>query len=457
MTATIPEDVVRLAKAQEANRLGPATEPEGPTWPKLDETALYGLAGDIVRTIEPQTEADPVAVLAQLLVAVGSMLNRNPHFCAEADRHYLNLFVALVGSTAKGRKGTSWGHVRRIVEEIDPEWAAGRVVSGLSSGEGLIWNVRDPIYGWKTQRAKKGTPPAEPERVMTDPGETDKRLLVHESELASCLKVMVREGNTLSPIIRLAWDSGSLHTLTKNSPAKATNAHISIIGHITQQELLRHLTATETANGFANRFLWLCVRRSKLLPEGGSLHRQDLSGLVRRLEAALSHGVRVSELHRDDAARNLWYDVYSRLSSGRPGLWGAVTARAEAQVMRLACLYAVLDQAREIRVEHLQAALALWRYAEESARYIFGEQLGDKVADHIIAELRMWPQGMALTQISDSLGRNRSAAEIKRALQLLEAVGLARRLIERAEGRGRPTTRWVAIASPYERNEEIRN
>jgi hypothetical protein len=60
------------------------------------------------------------------------------------------------------------------------------------------------------------------------------------------------------------------------------------------------------------------------------------------------------------------------LSEGQPGLFGAVTSRAEAQVIRLALLYALLDEADHIGTEHLRAALALWRYAEDSARFIFG-------------------------------------------------------------------------------------
>ena len=89
-----------------------------------------------------------------------------------------------------------------------------------------------------------------------------------ESEFVSALKVANRDGNTLSAVIRAAWDTGTLRTLTRNSPLEAVGAHVSIIGHITSEELRRYLDATETANGFANRFMWLCVRRSKVLPEG---------------------------------------------------------------------------------------------------------------------------------------------------------------------------------------------
>src|SRR5262249_53961795 len=134
---------------------------------------------------------------------------------------------------------------------------------------------RDPIV---RPRSLGGRRPAmgEADEVI-DPGVVDKRLLVVESEFASPLCVMKREGNTLSSLLRLAWETGSLRSMTKNSPARATGAHISVIGHITRTELCRHLDETETANGFGNRILWVCARRSKVLPEGGSLEKVDLA------------------------------------------------------------------------------------------------------------------------------------------------------------------------------------
>ena len=61
-------------------------------WPELLEGTLYGLPGQIVRTIAPHTEADPAAALIQMLAAFGNCIGRTAHFKAEADRHYLNLF-----------------------------------------------------------------------------------------------------------------------------------------------------------------------------------------------------------------------------------------------------------------------------------------------------------------------------------------------------------------------------
>ncbi len=117
---------------------------EWPPWPEpLAPEAFHGLAGEIVRTIEPHSEADPAAILIQLLVAFGNAVGRGPHFKAEADCHYTNIFTVLVGNTSKGRKGTAWGHVRSLFEQLDSEWAGRRIHGGLTSGEGLIWSVRD--------------------------------------------------------------------------------------------------------------------------------------------------------------------------------------------------------------------------------------------------------------------------------------------------------------------------
>lgn len=275
-----------------------------PVWPVLEDQALYGLAGDVVRTISPHTEADPVAILMQTLVTFGNVIGRQPHCMAEADYHAMNENAVLVGPTSKARKGTSAGQVRRLYTRVEPLWAGQCIQEGLSSGEGLIWAVRDPITKREAIR-EKGKPTGAYQDVLMDEGVRDKRLLILEAEFASTLRVLGREGNTLSAIIRRAWDSGELKVLTKNSPAEATGAHISIVGHITRDELLRYLDSTESGNGFGNRFLWCCVRRSQALPEGGHLEEAELTGLVMRLRKAIDAAAYVHEIKRDPEARAL--------------------------------------------------------------------------------------------------------------------------------------------------------
>jgi hypothetical protein len=248
-------------------------------------------------------------------------------------------------------------------------------------------------------------------------------------------------------LIWQAWEGHTLRTLTKNAPAKATEPHISIIGHITRDELRRDLDRTEAANGFGNRFLWACVRRSKELPDGGDL--VDLLPYSSRLVSVVDHARRAGELCRDADARRLWHRVYGPLSAGRPGLLGAMTARAEAQVMRLACLYALGDQSAGVGVVHLRAALEVWRYCFDSARYIFGDRLGDVTADEIRRALQAaGPAGLSRTELlHDVFGRNRPAGEISRALALLEECQLARCDEDRSGGGARPAERWYAAGT----------
>jgi hypothetical protein len=238
------------------------------------------------------------------------------------------MFVSLVGTTSKGRKGTSWEHIRRIFEALDHEWTC-KVPSGLSSGEGLIWAVRNPII--KKQPVREKGRVVDYQDVTEDHGVSDKRLLVFEPEFASVLNMFRREGNVLSALLRQAWDTGDLSILTKNSPAKATGAHISVITHITQSEL-SILDAISLRNGFANRFLWVMVRRSKHLPEGGNISRVNFEPIIKRLRKAVDFARCDMQLLRDPEAQDLWIKNYRELSCERPGSYGYVTARGEAQV-----------------------------------------------------------------------------------------------------------------------------
>lgn len=440
--------------ADEAWRSASAAPASGRTplasapWPDdLHPAAFHGLAGEWVRLVLPHTEADPAALLLQCLAGFGNLIGRSAHFVAEADAHGGNLFVLLVGATAKGRKGSSWGHVLGALRAVDPAWADARILGGLSSGEGLVWAVRDPIS--ERVPMKDGRRVVGHEDVITDQGETDKRILCIESEFASVLQRMGREANSLSAILRQSWDSGDLRVLTKKAAARATGAHVGIVGHITKDELQRLMIgSSEASNGLANRFLFVAVKRSKCLPEGGAIDSVDFGPIEADLRRAAEFARSVGRMDRDEEARAIWRAVYPDLSEGRPGLLGAVTSRAEAQVLRLSSLYALLDSSATVRASHLRAALAVWDYCLESARWIFGEALGDATADELLELLRRSPGGLTRTEIRDATGRNKPSAEIERGLAVLAEHGLARMAREReTEGARKPTERWFAAGA----------
>jgi hypothetical protein len=153
------------------------------SWPApARDAALHGIAGEFVTRTAPHTESDPMALLIQFLVAFGAAAGRNVHYPVEATRHHLNEYAILIGPSGKGRKGSAWDHVETLLNHTDNTFAEQCISSGLSSGEGLIFEVRDPTPG--------------------DNGASDRRRLIIEPEFAQILKVLAREGNTLSPVVR---------------------------------------------------------------------------------------------------------------------------------------------------------------------------------------------------------------------------------------------------------------
>jgi hypothetical protein len=413
-------------------------EPEPPKpkmeWPRLGSEAVFGTAGRYVHTVDPHTEADQAAVLFTYLSAAGNAIGRGAYVKVGGEEHHAKINFVLVGDSSKARKGMSLRLVKLASKVADAEWAENCMVNGLSSGEGLIHAVRDPVWG----KNKNG------EDVLLDAGVEEKRLFVIEEEFAGPLKVANREGNTLSPVIRQAWDDTTLGIITKNTPTRATDSHVTIAGHITHDELIRRLTETESANGFANRFVWVLARRSKKLPFGGELNKVNMTPHVKHLKEGIEFGRGVGEVRWGATGAPIWEEAYEKLSEGDPGMFGAVTSRAEAQVLRLALVYAVLDFSDTIEEPHLMAALAAWKYAEDSARYIFGDATGDEVADRIMTELRSKrKEGMSRDDIYRIWKGNRPKDEVTRALDFLLRLGSVRQ--EKQDTGGRPREIWFAV------------
>jgi hypothetical protein len=403
--------------------------PTQDVWPKMEAAAFHGVLGKIVHAIEPHSEADPNGILLQLLVAFGNAVGLEPYYPVEGDKHRAKLFVVLSGATSKGRKGTALGRIRQLMARADAEWEQNNIQSGLSSGEGLIYHVRDAVE----KVGKDG------ELQEIDPGVSDKRVMLVVEEFAGALHVMERPGNTLSSVLRDAWGTARLQTLTKNSPTKATDSHVSMIGHITDQELRAFLNRTEMANGFANRIIFARVKRSKLLPHGGHLDERDWDELAQILNERLAQARRIGRVTMSEPAAKAWEQTYPDLSADRPGLLGAIRGRAEAQVIRLALIFALADAKPQIELAHLGAAFAVWSYCEDSAAQIWGDIIGDDVADAILGALKVaGREGSSRTELSKLFSRHQSSGRISTALALLDRMNK----IERGPSAGHGEQRW---------------
>jgi hypothetical protein len=414
---------------------------------------MLGLAGDFVRLVEKDTEADSNILLLTFLVYAGNLIGRTAYSTAGGDQHCCNLFLTIVGTTSHGRKGSALSVVESFFLRGSFAPGLAHILYGISTGEGLIWEIRDPIKRQECDhKARKF------EETIVDPGVIDKRLLVSLGEFYQCLAVMRRKENTLSSILRTAWDRDVLQSPAKNSPAKASGAHVSIVGCISRDELLRAIDTGDADNGTLNRFLWACSKRSRLLPEGGKLFDTINSHAWNTLQEQFKNNldaVRDQSIHlrRDGNASADWgFDhnptvgIYQQLTEQRTGMWGSITARGAAQVLRLSLLEAVLNGSRKIQREHQNAALEIWRYCDDSARYIFGDRLDDPTAQTIMIALRQAGEaGLTRSEIYSVWQRKKSATEIQAALLRLSQAGLAR-CEKRDENRtGRPSEVWFAL------------
>lgn len=364
----------RVAEPVEARRAAgelAATEAPGEpvpaiaaAWPEPPaEAAYHGIAGDIVRAVQDHTEADPVALLGTILATFGALAGRYCRIYQGAEQA-ANLYVALVGDSAVGRKGTAGSVGRAIFDAATPGWHS-TLVPGLGSGEGLVTRLR------------------------TKPdGSTDHRALVYETEFGRLLTIMARDGSTLSPTLRDGWDGSPIGRFLAREADLITWHHVGMLAHVTPVELREKLTSTDAANGFGNRFLWLAVRRSHLEP-----FPVNPRGLVAPYTEALRWAVEEAQRPRDvawsPAVAARWREEYAALADRpRLGLAGAITSRAEAQITRLALVYALLDRSEAVELVHFDAALALWDYARRSAVHIFGESTGNRHADLVLRLLR---------------------------------------------------------------------
>ncbi len=401
------------ATAQPSAR--PATNEPAP----LADAAFHGLAGDIVRKIAPHTEADPAAMLIQLLVAFGNCVGRGPHFRVEDTPHFANEFAVIVGKSSKARKGTSFNRISGLLENADADWRKKCQAHGLVSGEGIVHAIRDDMPG-------KGGEIVE--------GVKDKRLLIVEEELGGALAAAARKENTLTATLRSAWDGKDLRTLAKNCPALATAPHVSLIGHVTFDELKSKLRGDSLSNGFANRFLWIFATRARVLPLGGTLRSEEMQAEGEALRAAVEKARTLGELTRDSETSAQWCDAYSWLSGERPGIVGEVTSRLEAHAVRLSLIYALIDGSPIIQLPHLHAALAVCKYALHSAEHCFGGLSADARAIHAALTARA-PGEMARTEIADDVFKKHITADkLTAALRELESANLATHRAENTNG-----------------------
>jgi hypothetical protein len=389
--------------------------------PKLGEAALSGLAGDIVQALVPTTEATAAAMLGTLLTTFGTMVGRGAHVLVGPQQHFPGMFMVVVGGTARDRKGTSAAAVQPVLNAADGEgspFMRSRAIRGIQSGEALIQAAADAGSSAHGDSANS-SPSSVPE---------DQRLLVLESEYGRLLTVAGRKNAILSEVLRSAWDGEPLVNRTRQQSLAAEHAHVGILGHITRDELRVKLAAVDVANGFANRFLYLLSRRTSLHPEPGRLSEPQVKAFGLRLHKAVAFAQQVGEVPRTPAFSQAWDDVYRVIESQPDGgpMFGNLSARATAHLIRLALVYALLDRSAQLEERHLHSALAVWEYSEATLAHVWGVTLGDRRLDRLAAAVaEAGSAGLPRTEVSRLFSNNLTKEDVAGLIARLVELGLA--------------------------------
>lgn len=424
--------------------------------PPIEPTVFDCYLGELAVGIEPYSEADPVAVLASLMAAAGVYLGPGPHLPIGLERHPLVVWPLLIGHTGSGRKGTAWGAAKHLLSSAAPEFAAGNVHSGLSSGEGLA-----AVFA--TGGGQEGDAPAPGSGRRSGAGrrarllpDDDCRLLAYEPEWASVMARMRRDGNTLSATLRAAWEGGNLSTLNVDARV-ARQGHVGILAHITPGEFKAKVSSTDLAGGTYNRFLPIAVAQSKFLhlpvPPDAAL----IARLAGELADRLDHAYEFGPLALSEPARDTWAELYLEFAGHGDGPGGQAvaqvaefTSRAPAQCLRVAGLHAVLDRSRLVKPTHLATAAALVRYSVASATTVL--RPGRVLADLAAFIAAAGEQGRTREEIrSQHFGRNKTSGEITALLDQLTTAGhVTAGQRPPATGKGRP-------AQVYRTNPDAKN
>lgn len=425
----------RPLRAVDAQRIEPVDSRfEEAAPPELGEAARQGPLGEWLAHVDRYTEAHPAALLIQALAGFGCLYGTRSWMTVGATRHHPRFNPLVVGPTSRGGKGDSLAEVMGLLERVNPMWVRTQVTEGLSSGEGLISRLADPD-------------PAGPDADKV----VDKRLMLTETEFARVLAQGRRDGNTVSAVIRQAWDGfGDLSVLTRHDPLRAARTHVVVVAHITPQEAKAKTSDVDAANGFLNRFLWVWSQRTKLIalpPERDATWESGAREVATQLAKACD--VARGEVSFHPEAKGLWASIYEQLDAEQAdGVAGLLVARAAPHICRVALCYALAERCPAIHTRHVEAAAAVWAYSRATIDYIWAddlilsrdaERLFKAIADRKDA-------GLSASHQSALFGRHKTADEMDQLRAELLAKGFIVAAREKTKGRAKVTawaTQWA--------------
>lgn len=378
--------------------------------------AYGGTLGECVRSLLEGTDASPVAILASLTAFCGALM---PAWGYWHTQHTSSPFMALVGKTSIGRKGTAMYRVRDALGYALGMDTVNRVrFDGIASGEALVKALLDrasDTYG-------------NPNGIL------------FEEEYGSFLAASGREGSQLDPRMRSAFDGKSMaHRRISGNILVPEPYYLSGLVGITPTELREKIGNAAFKSGSGNRWLWLPVeRRDARVRAQEPILPEDLSSAL--VVAHLANVKAPPRIGLAGAADDLLSEYDAFLRAETVGNEADMTRRYGVIAFRVGLVHAAVERSSIVTVQHIERALALTEYARRGLEWTFGAAAGDASATHL---LRMLLEADDHTLAHGVISKYFLRDNIKRqaAIDDLQRLGLAEVIVVRTNGRKRTELR----------------
>lgn len=350
--------------------------------PIPDNEAFTGVLGEIVKRLDPWSEADPIAVLSSLLSACSVLTQGGVRVYTGGKWQSPLLNVLLFGESAIGRKGTSGTVMFKVVTHRNayPQWRTQHVSSGApSSGAGLVKRLATMAIDAEWLIPLRQIPQERRVQAVEQPVTRLKRsfpALLYVQEIAKVLH-RARMDDAYDDNIRCMWQGDDLKAkISKNAEVTLVDPVAAWLCHVTPAEFLAKLGRTSLAGGTFNRFLLFWVRRTKVIPREKPIPDTVLAPLAKTFKDRIEFGRTAGNIDLNTAAEKFWitelHPEVDRALTASP-MWQEFTGRALDNILRMAAIYAAMDQRKEINATDLKAARAVQRYVFDSLPMVMRE------------------------------------------------------------------------------------
>lgn len=327
--------------------------------PNLGEEVFVAcpILGDFVERISRCLECDINNIVSDFLACAGAAIGVNAHAKIAEDIHRPSTFHILIAPTSSG-KGTCWGVVDKLFRQASNfDWTKCKR-GGLRSAQAVVRVINECCEEYKKQ--EDGEDSDKP-----NPKYTEGRVLFRSSEISSVFKSFKQEWSTMSQSLREVFDG----TPVANEVGDASKSYsvskpyaVSIAGDVTPWELSTVINDVDFANGIANRFVWCVSHQARKLPRSPKM--PDFSDIAQRLRTVLPSEP-LEEFTYSEEGGAVW-DAWVATIPDDDSKLGSACGRMRANALRLAVLFAVLDEQRlssaeptQIKASHVRAAAAI--------------------------------------------------------------------------------------------------